>query len=61
MTGPQRFERGQRVRMCCAPFDIGVVLGVERWGGFGLPVVVVRWARAFNDETKVSATVLELA
>lgn len=59
MTGPVRFERGMRVRLTCAPFDIGIVQGVERFGPFGLPLVWVRWSRAIKDETKVAATVLE--
>ena len=59
MTGPLKFERGMRVRLTCAPFDVGIVQGVERWGAFGLPLIWVRWSRAFHDETKVTATVLE--
>jgi hypothetical protein len=61
VTSPLRFERGMRVRLTCAPFDCGVVMGVERRGDFGIAYVVVRWCRAFDDVTTVTATVLEAA
>lgn len=57
MTGPQRFEKGMRVRLRCAPFDLGIVQG-RGWGAF---TVYVRWLRYGNPETQVSCTMIEPA